>query len=155
MAIIIEDGTNVAGANSYASESQLATYAASRGVTVTGAAAILLIQAMDSLEDKNFVGTKANSDQPLQWPRIGVQIDGYNIASNKIPANLINSQIELAIAIDGGANPLANQGRETVREKIGEIEVEYAKSARSTTYLAAAEAKLSGLVKKLTGIVRV
>lgn len=155
MAIIIEDGTQVVGANSYATVAQLATYAADRHVTVTAAGAVLLIKAMDALEHKNFVGTKANPDQALQWPRLGVQIDGYNIASNTIPANLINSQIELAIAIDGGDNPLANQGRETVREKIGDIEVEYGKSAHATTYLAAAEAKLSGLVKKLTGIIRV
>jgi hypothetical protein len=155
MAIIIEDGSKVAGANSYATEAQLSTYATDRGVTVSGTVAVLLIQAMDALEDKNFIGTKANDDQALQWPRLGVQIDGYSIASDTIPSNLINSQIEIALAIDGGDNPLANQGRETVREKIGDIEVEYGKSAHPTTYLAAAEAKLSSLVKKLTGIIRV
>jgi hypothetical protein len=155
MAIVIEDGSNVAGANSYATAAQLTAYAAERGVTVTGVSDVLLIQAMDALEDKNFIGTKANFDQPLQWPRLGVQIDGYSIASNVIPDDLISSQIEIAIAIDGGTNPLANQSRETLREKIGDIEVEYAPSARAITYLAAAEAKLSRLVRKFAGIVRV
>lgn len=155
MAIIIEDGSNVTGANSYATEAQLATYATDRGVTVTGTAAVLLIKAMDALEAKNFIGSKANFDQALQWPRLGVQIDGYSIASDTIPDALVSAQIELALAIDGGTDPLANQTRQTTREKVGPIEIEYSSSARTTTYLAAAEAKLSGLVKKLTGIIRV
>lgn len=155
MAIIIEDGSNVAGANSYATEAQLATYATDRGVTVSGTASVLLIKAMDALENKNFVGSKANFNQALQWPRLGVQIDGYSIASDVIPTDLVSAQIELALAIDGGTDPLANQGRETRREKIGELEIEYSSASRAITYLAAAEAKLSSLVKKLAGIIRV
>ena len=156
MTIVVENGTNVPGANSYASEAALAAYASARGVSIAGNVAEILIKAMDALEYRNFIGSKANFDQPLQWPRLGVQIDGYTIASNTIPADLISSQIELALAIDGGTNPLANQPRETISEKIaGVIEVEYSTSARSTTYLAAAEAKLSRLVRHGVRIVRV
>jgi len=41
---------------------------------------------------------------------------------------------------------LANLGRETKREKVGDLEVEYAVGARPDTYLTAAEAKLRKLL---------
>jgi hypothetical protein len=156
VAIVIEDGSNVPGANSYATEAQLLAYATARGLSFTAGASVLLITAMDYLESLDFVGSKANFVQPLQWPRLGVQLDGYLIASNVIPKELIEAQIELSLAIDGGVNPLANQARETVREKIaGVIDVEYSPSARNVVYLAAAEAKLYKLVNQYLRVVRV
>ena len=156
MSIVIEDGSNVPGANSYATEAQLSAYATARGLSFTAVASVLLITAMDYLESLDFIGSKANFVQPLQWPRLGVQLDGYLIASNVIPKELIEAQIELSLAIDGGVNPLANQARETVREKIaGVIEVEYSPSARNVVYLAAAEAKLYKLVNQYLRVVRV
>ena len=153
--IVVETGAGLTNSNSYVSEADLATYAGDRGVTLTGTAAVLLIQAMDYLESKNFNGTKSNIDQALQWPRYGVELDAYLVLSDAIPQLLKESEMEIAIAIDGGVNPLANQGRETTKEKVGDLEVEYSASSRPSTYLTAAETKVAKLVKNVMVVNRV
>jgi hypothetical protein len=144
--IIVETGAGLTNSNSYVSESDLATYASNRGVTITGTAAVLIIQAMDYLESRQFLGTKSDIDQALQWPRFGVEVDAYYVDSDEIPTLLKQAEMEICIAIDGGVDPLANLGRETKREKVGDLEVEYAVGARPDTYLTAAEAKLRKLL---------
>ena len=144
--IIVETGAGLTNSNSYVSESDLATYATDRGVTITGTAAVLIIQAMDYLESRQFLGTKSDIDQALQWPRFGVEVDAYYVDSDEIPTLLKQAEMEICIAIDGGVDPLANLGRETKREKVGDLEVEYAIGARPDTYLTAAEAKLRKLL---------
>ena len=144
--IIVETGAGLTNSNSYVSESDLATYASDRGVTITGTAAVLIIQAMDYLESRQFLGTKSDIDQALQWPRFGVKVDAYYVDSDEIPTLLKQAEMEICIAIDGGVDPLANLGRETKREKVGDLEVEYAIGARPDTYLTAAEAKLRKLL---------
>ena len=153
--IVVETGSGATTANSYVSEQELTTYASDRGVTLTGTASVLIIQAMDYLESKMFVGTKSNIEQNLQWPRYGVEIDNYYIDSDYIPRLLKEAQMEICIGIDGGENPLANQARETIKEKVGELEVEYSRSSRATTYLTAAETKLQKLVINTMRVVRV
>jgi hypothetical protein len=144
--IIVETGAGLTNSNSYVSESDLATYATDRGITITGTAAVLIIQAMDYLESRQFLGTKSDIDQALQWPRFGVEVDAYYVDSDEIPTLLKQAEMEICIAIDGGVDPLANLGRETKREKVGDLEVEYAVGARPDTYLTAAEAKLRKLL---------
>lgn len=144
--IIVETGAGLTNSNSYVSEADLATYATDRGITITGTAAVLIIQAMDYLESRQFLGTKSDIDQALQWPRFGVEVDSYYVDSDEIPTLLKQAEMEICIAIDGGVDPLANQGRETKREKVGDLEVEYAVGARPDTYLTAAEAKLRKLL---------
>jgi len=149
--LVIEDGSGKANSNSYVTEAELTTYATDRGVTLTAAddaaKAILLIQAMDYIESLNFKGDKATESQALQWPRVGVMIDGYYVDSDEIPELLKQAQMENAIGIDSGVNPLANVPRETIKEKVGDIEVEYSSGALSQTYLKAAETKAAKLVK--------
>jgi len=154
MALEIEDGTGKTDSVTYASEAELAAYALARGVTVSGTDTELLITAMDYIESQRFKGDKGSSAQALQWPRLNVLVDGYYIDSDEIPLLLKEAQIEVALSIDGGDNPMANQGRETVKEKVDVIEVEYSTSARSTTYMAAAETKLTKLVQSNTGVYR-
>ena len=153
--IVVETGSGLSTANSYVSEAELATYALDRGLTLTGTPSILIIQAMDYLESKNFIGTKSTLEQSLQWPRTGVEIDNWYIVSNSIPVLLKEAEMELCIALDGGVNPLANQDRKTLKEKVGELEVEYAPSALAITYLTAVEAKLKKLLLPTARIIRV
>ena len=149
--IEIEDGTGKSNSNSYVTETELGTYASDRGKTLNATTDALkveiLIQAMDYLESRNFIGDKNTEDQALQWPRVNAILDGYYIDTDEIPTLLKESQMEYAISIDAGTNPLASEGRETRREKVGSIEVEYAATARSSTYIKAAETKLAKLVK--------
>lgn len=144
--IVVEDGTEVSGANSYVTTAELATYADERGVTITGTAADLLIQAMDYLEQQNFKGVKNTSTQALQWPRYNVYIDSYYVTSTTIPQLLKDAECEIALAIDAGNNPLATIDRVARKEKVGPIEVEYAAGASDSVYIKAAEWKLRKLL---------
>lgn len=153
--IVVEDGTGKTDSNSYISEADLTTYATDRGVTIAGTAAVLLIQAMDYIESLPFKGRKYTQTQALQWPRYAVYIDGFPVAVTEIPQALKDALCEIVIAIDGGNNPLANEDRETIKEKVGEIEIEYAPGARSGTYLTAAQTKLSKLTQGSGAFARV
>ena len=144
--IIVEDGTVVPGANSYASEAELTTYAADRGVTLTAATDVLLIKAMDYIESLSFIGSKGSEGQPLQWPRDQVYIDGYYVESTTIPAALKTGQIATALAIDSEDSPLANVERATKREKVDVIEVEYMDNAAAQTIVKTITAALRKLL---------
>ena len=152
-----ETGTGSSSSTSYVSEADFTTYNAERDVTLSGAngtASEVLIKAMDYLESKSFIGTKNTQEQALQWPRYGAVVDGYYIDSNSIPLLLQEAQMEIAISIDAGTNPMANLARETIREKVDVIEVEYSASAFAQTYLMAAETKLKKLVKSALSVYR-
>ncbi len=127
--IIVEDGTIIAGSNSYVDVATLSQYAADRGITLTSDASELLISAIDYLETLKFIGTRETRDQSLQWPRINVYIDGFYYAPTEIPNKLKVAQIEVALSIDSDLDPLAVIDRQTTMEKVGPIEVEYSKSS--------------------------
>lgn len=123
--IIIEDGTGVTGANSYASVTQLLDYAKETRSSIDCDASALLISAARYLETLNFIGTKAAKDNAMQWPRVGALIDGFYVNEDEIPSLLIKLQCEVAISIDNGVDPMATKARSTKKEKVGDIEVEY------------------------------
>jgi hypothetical protein len=149
--IVVEDGTGLANSNSYASEAQLATYAADRNVTVTGTASVLLITAMDYIEQQPFKGNKNTKEQALQWPRFSVWIDSYSIDSDEIPLLLLEAQMEAALAVDAGNNPSGTVDRATKREKLDTLEVEYMDGARDQEFNRALETKLRKLLRVGTG----
>jgi hypothetical protein len=134
MPLVVETGTGNAGADSYISVSDFTARNTLRGVSLTGdngtAEQILLI-AMDYIESLDYIGYKKTQSQALQWPRTDVFIDGFEFADTSIPKEIINAQCEVAIAIDAGNSPIADLGRETKREKVGDIEVEYMDNAKS------------------------
>ena len=123
--ITVEDGSIVTGANSYITAAQLSTYATDRGITLSGTASQLLLQAMDYLESLKYQGDKRDEDQPLQWPRDWVVVDGYQIDNDTIPQLLKDGQAEVAIAIDQGTGPLRDLPRVVKREQVSSIAVEY------------------------------
>lgn len=133
MAIIVEDGSIVAGANSFVSRSEYITYAAELGVTVADdvAADIELIKAAQfiaSFESK-LKGALVDRGQPLPFPRKDLWVDGFSWLSTEIPRQVILCQMAVALDINQGVdpyNPPANPNRATRREKIdGAVEVEY------------------------------
>ncbi len=125
MAIIVETGAIVSGANSYVSEAELTAFASARGITLVGDEEELLIKAMDYIESLGFKGVKFTQLQPLQWPRANVYIDGYYFSTVSIPNELKNGLMHCAIAIDESNDPLQDAPRKTRRERVGELEVEY------------------------------
>ena len=133
MAIVVEDGSIVTGANSYITEAELTAYATARGVTLTGNTEQLLIESMDYIESQNFKGIKSTEGQPLQWPRYDVVVDGYLISNDEIPQLLKDAEAETAMAIDIDNNPLDDIARVTLKETVGPISVEYSDNGQADT----------------------
>jgi len=144
--IIVEDGTGKTDSNSYISEADFETYATDRGITLTGVSAELLIRAMDYIESIKYKGWKYTDAQALQWPRGDVYIDGYSVSVTTIPQLLKDALCEVSIGIDDDADPLGNEDRQTKKEKVGDIEVEYMDGSRNYTYLKGAHSKLTKLI---------
>lgn len=129
MALVIEDGSGVAGANSYISVVDAQAYATARGLAVVITEASL-IRACDYLESlrAEYQGTKTDEDQALQWPRYGAYLDGASIDSDEIPDVLPKAQAQLACDILAGTDIMpTSDGREVVEETVqGAVSVKYA-----------------------------
>jgi len=145
MTIVVEDGSQVVGANSYVTEAELTAYAVARGITISGDPEELLIRAMDYLENQEFIGTKYQHDQALQWPRAYVIIDKFYFDVDEIPPLLKDSQCEIALAIDNGEDPLADVERQKISTTVGPISVTYAQG-QSTTIVRKISSKLRKLL---------
>jgi hypothetical protein len=161
MALTIEDGSGVAGANSYISAEDARAYAEARGLVLPEAGddseddpvEILLMNALDYIESfrAEFQGMKTTQAQPLQWPRDGVILDGYELGYDEIPEELPAAQAQLAV--DAYSRPLMSTGagREKIRERVeGAVEVEYAPSGNSNPQptFTAARALLAPLLRR-------
>ena len=100
--MIVEDGSIVAGANSYGTVSDLETYWDNRNVSLSTyttaqkeAALIISTQYLDN----NFTwkGEILSLEQPLDWPRTGVYDEqGRNVEQTEIPFQLTNALFEYA-----------------------------------------------------------
>lgn len=146
--IIVEDGSIVANANSYVSVADLTTYGTDRGVTISAAnPEDLLIEAMDYIEALDFIGLQYTEDQALSWPRSGaVKKKLWQYDVNEIPQDLIDGLCETALAIDAGNSPIQDVDRTTIKEKVGDIEVEYKSSSASNTIVKKINTKLKDLL---------
>lgn len=151
MALIIENGSIVTGANSYVTVAEFEAYATARGVTLTADSEQLLIKSMDYLEGLDFIGTKQTEDQPLQFPRDDVYIDGYWLIPTTIPNELKNGQYTTALSIDAGNDPLTAIERATKKEKLDVMEVEYKDNSSSRPITVAISTALRKLLKSGAG----
>ena len=129
MALIIEDGSNVANANSFATTGELQAYATLRSLTIPASTADLeplLVKAADylfSLED-DFKGSRTNTTQVMPFPRDYITVFDLDI-SGTIPDIL--KQAQCRIAYDAIANDLqaTGAGRVVKKEGVGPLVVEY------------------------------
>lgn len=145
--IVVEDGSQVVGANSYVSEAELSTYATDRGVTISGTAAVLLIEAMDYVESLDFLGYKLTDTQALQWPRADVRKDKiYWYDTDEIPQRLKDGLCEVALAVDAGNSPIADVERTTIMEKVGDLQVQYKPGSSANTVVKKIGTKLNPLL---------
>jgi len=156
MALIVEDGSVVAGANTYVTLEEYLDWAHARGMHPQGdnEEEYHILRAMDYIEKQPFLGTKANENQPLQWPRHRVWIDGYPIDSNQIPNELKIAVFELAQAHHDNDDLLAPVERQTIQETIGGISVTYAKSQPQRRSLPAVRLALQKLVYSASTVSR-
>lgn len=135
MALVIEDGSVVPGANSYVTVDEAKTYATLRGEpfpTDDAAIEALLVTAMDFTETYRslFTGEKVSVTQETQYPRTCSKVDGVEFPSDAIPRELKNAQCQLAIdAYAIGDLAPTTTGHAISSEKVDVIEVSYAASS--------------------------
>ena len=104
MALIIENGTGVAGADAYSDVAACSAYAtAYYGASLNGSPAdkeAAIRRATAYLNGLAWKGTRTlGRSQSLAWPRTGVvDCEGLPIGDMEIPTDLINAQHELARA---------------------------------------------------------
>lgn len=156
MSLTIETGGIIPGANSYVSAADATTYHAARGNTAwTGTDAVkeaALLKAAAYLDGhycNRFKGSKYQPlEQTMQWPRIGVFIDGHLLDAYTIPQRLKDAQCELAlIALSADLAPSISAGIK--REKLDVIETEYfAGAPAGTTIYTAVNNLLADLLKQ-------
>ena len=141
MALVIEDGSGVVGANSYGNVADARTYAAARGVTLSVVDADLEVQmilAMDYLEALAFVGRVVSFTQALSWPRKLVQFDiDTPFPDDEIPPQLILAQYQLCIEQANGINlqPTVDhsQGGFITEEKVDVLLTKYSEQVGTTS----------------------
>jgi hypothetical protein len=140
MALTVEDGTGVAGANSYVDLATVRAYMTDRGLSVTGVEvdsilSEILIRATDYLESKRlrYIGSKLYGDGHLQWPRIesdglGVTVEGFTLAPTAIPNEIKLAQCQLVVDISEiDPLPVTTASAAIKRERVeGIAETEYA-----------------------------
>lgn len=104
MAFTLEDGTGVASANAYVSESYADTYHSDRGHTAwaslsSSAKQTAIIRASEFIDLRfggRFKGFRLHSTQGLEWPRYDVYDDDDNLISN-LPSALTKACAEYAL----------------------------------------------------------
>lgn len=148
MTLIVEDGTGLETAESYASVAQADARLASLGMTnwatLTTTEKEQALRrstvAMGQFCRGRWKGTRLYRVQALDWPRYGVEVEGYAVLSTEVPADVRNACIDLALkAAAGDLNP--DIERAVKREKVGPIEVEYsAHSSQETRYVSVDQA---------------
>lgn len=145
MALIVEDGTGLANAQSYASVAELRAhtpygqYAIPVGATDEQLEAALIrgTAGLDATTYLRLPGWRSTDAQALAWPRSGAwDRDGYPLAGVPNPIRLACMEAAL-VELSSAGSLLATQerGGQVKREKVGPIEVEYQGYApAATTY---------------------
>lgn len=138
MALTIEDGSVVPGADSFALASELVTYAANFGRTIPATEAAqesLLRRAYLQMIALPWKGGAVSINQTGPWPRHNVKVNGFVLPHTSIPAQIKAGQMALATEIyaDDLVDPETKTGAVTKERVEGAVEVQYSPaSARAS-----------------------
>lgn len=132
----VEDGSQVSGANTYATLAEYDSFISDRGYSDSrtedqkNASLIAATDYVEGLEGK-FDGSRVSSAQPLSFPRQGVYLNGFLLGSSEIPDQLKKGQMQLSF--DSIANELYSVGDGLVltRKKTDVLERSYANGGSS------------------------
>ena len=139
MSLIVEDGTGVVGAESYATEAQATAYFSNRGVAAWTAVEnkeAALRKATDYMVQNYrlaWKGCRVDPEQALDWPRSGCYVSGYLlgkfssdylIPSNVVPNEVRNACIELALKASS-EDLNSDLTQQVLSEKVGPLAVTY------------------------------
>lgn len=165
MALIIEDGTIVADAQTYAEIADVDAYYAARPSEGTAwlalttdpekdEAILLTTEWIESRYDSRWKGTRVSSAQELDWPRIGATVNGFLFPSNAIPGELI---VAIAIGVEdyltngdwqGASDDSSTIVKERSKLDVLEEEIEYGGGGKSTT-VQRSNSKIGGVLAPL------
>lgn len=154
MAIVVEDGTIVADANSYVTLAEVRAYATLRGITVPAADGDLekhLHLAMDWFESEDFPSARLDATQELSFPRDVIVVDGVRYMEGAIPklvkqiiCEATCTSVTIALQPQFAGSSLG----QLKRKKIDVLEKEYFPSQGTSSYMPIL-AKLDALMEKL------
>lgn len=134
MALVVETGAIVTGADSYVARADYITYASTLGVTITDdeTTDVKLRKAAEFIDshEPNLKGSKVDKEQPRSFPRIGFSAEGFYWNSNEIPRQVTLAQMAIALDLEAGIdiyNPPTNPNLAKKSVEVdGAVKVEYA-----------------------------
>lgn len=150
MALVVEDGTGKADAESYISVADADTYFAARGNATWAAIATSALKeaalraATDYMEGRYgslWKGERVDAVQALSWPRADVIVHGFALDADVVPTPVARACAELAVRASAD-ELLADQGSQVTQETVGPISVSYAVGARQGTRYGAVDERL-------------
>ncbi len=163
MALIVEDGTGLSTAESYISVADASTYFTNRGVTAwaaldegeaeTNREAYLRLATdyMIQMFRNRWEGVRYTEDQALDWPRMGVVRDSWQVDTDEIPEEVKRACAELALkASSGSLAPDLKQQKLSVT--VGPIKTEWDKTSPQYKRYRAIEAMISPYLKPGGGV---
>ena len=150
MALVVEDGSVTPGADSYVSLANARALAASYGLAlpaddIAAEAALRNGAIYVGLQEPSMCGRRVSASQSLAYPRQGVSLDGFALASDVIPPQIIHAQVVAAVEYGAGTDVRASSdGRVTETERVeGAVTVSYfnnGATGATTTITAAMDA---------------
>jgi len=137
MTLTIEDGSIVAGADSWATVAELDDYASLYGYTITatdGEKEVMLRKAQRAISTRyTFAGAPVSAAQTTCLPRYwGRKIKRFVIEADTIPQDFKDAQCAMAVSISQGLDPFTDRTADTAakgavtlsRSKAGPVETE-------------------------------
>lgn len=155
MSLTVETGQIIEGADSYISLADARALAANYGLELpaddTDAEVALRNGATYvSLSETQMCGRRVSAEQSLAYPRTGVTLNGFPVANNIIPKQVILAQVIAAVTYGAGTDVRANSdGRSVQTERVeGAVTVTYFNNGNSgtTTAITAADDALRPLL---------
>ncbi len=147
--IIVEDGSIVAGANSFMSLAEARAAVEQYGLTLAAdddTASAQLTQAYHQLKrsyQSRLKGSLVSQEQTGIFPRDNVEANGFTVASDSIPGDVINAQLAYADSINRGADMNQTASAQEVQSKSLD-------GVGSTTYKAGSSKRTTPLVPAVT-----
>lgn len=158
MALTVETGLIIPGAESYGSVEDCTGYHSNRGnagwVGNDPAKEAALRKATAYLDNKygnRWKGSRVSSTQPLMFPRVGIEQYGSTLPENEIPIQIKHAVFECALRfISGNMAPDLDRGGSVKSVKVGPIETSYSDNAIGGMKYQAVEMLVSSLIKSKT-----
>lgn len=119
--LVVESGEGLPNSESYIDLDYLIAYATKRGIDYSNMTEANIIKAQDYFETSyTFKGTKLKDTQALEFPRL---INGEVIYPTRIKSAICELALKSVNVL------LEDTGRATIREKVGELEVQYSENS--------------------------